>query len=109
MSLTGNTKWGSITVPLTSYLDWFGISCMTADKFCSYLQNRLIQTSQTGGQQYRDTSLFSIPCLLSQRLLWYSDHCLWRHPTQHIVSTVDLLVLTCLDQLLLILQTLFTL
>jgi hypothetical protein len=42
--------------------DWFGISCMTTDNFCFYLQNRLIQTSQTGGQQYSDTSLFSIPC-----------------------------------------------
>jgi hypothetical protein len=28
---------------------WFGISCITTDKFCFYLQNRLIQTSQTGG------------------------------------------------------------
>jgi hypothetical protein len=27
------------------------------------LQNRLIQTSQTGGQWYSDTSPFSIPCL----------------------------------------------
>jgi hypothetical protein len=25
---------------------------MTTDNFCFYLQNRLIQTSQTGGQQY---------------------------------------------------------
>ncbi len=33
--------------------DWFGISCMT----CFYLQNRLIETSQTGGQW----SPFSIP------------------------------------------------
>jgi hypothetical protein len=41
---------------------WFGISCMTTDHFCFYLQNRLIQTSQTGGQQYSDTSPFSIPC-----------------------------------------------
>jgi hypothetical protein len=30
------------------------------------LQNRLIQTSQTGGQWYSVTSLFSIP--------WYNDH-----------------------------------
>jgi len=30
-------------------------------QFCFYLQNRLIQTSQTGGQLYRDTSPFSIP------------------------------------------------
>ncbi len=41
--------------------DWFGISCMTTDNFCFYLQNRLIQTSQTGGQWYSDTSPFSIP------------------------------------------------
>ncbi len=30
---------------------------------CFYLQTRLIQTSQTGGQRYSDTSPFSIPCL----------------------------------------------
>jgi hypothetical protein len=41
--------------------DWSGISCMITDNFCFYLQNRLIQTSQTGGQQYSDTSPFSIP------------------------------------------------
>jgi hypothetical protein len=40
----------------------FGISCMTTDNFCFYLQNRLIQTSQTGGQRYSETSPFSIPC-----------------------------------------------
>ncbi len=34
---------------------------MTTDNFCFHLQNRLIQTSQTGGQQYSDTSPFSIP------------------------------------------------
>jgi hypothetical protein len=33
---------------------------MTTDNFCFYLQNRLIQTSQTGGQWYSDTSPFSI-------------------------------------------------
>jgi hypothetical protein len=38
--------------------DWFGISCITIDNFCFCLQNRLIQTSQTGGQWYSDTSLF---------------------------------------------------
>jgi len=27
---------------------------MTTDNFCFYLQNRLINTSQTGGQQYND-------------------------------------------------------
>ncbi len=35
---------------------------MTTDNFCFYLQNRLIQTSQTGGQWYSDNSPFSIPC-----------------------------------------------
>jgi hypothetical protein len=35
---------------------------MTTDNFCFYLQNRLIQTSQTGGQLYSDTSPFNIPC-----------------------------------------------
>jgi hypothetical protein len=34
---------------------------MTTDNICFYLQNRLIQTSQTGGQQYSDISPFSIP------------------------------------------------
>jgi hypothetical protein len=41
--------------------DWLGISCMTTNNFCFYLQNRLIQTSQTGGRVYSDTSPFSIP------------------------------------------------
>ncbi len=44
---------------------WFGISCMTTDNFCFYLQNRLILTSQAGGQLYNDTSHFSIPRLKS--------------------------------------------
>jgi hypothetical protein len=34
---------------------------MTTEFFCFYLQHRLIQTSQTGGQWYSDTSPFSIP------------------------------------------------
>ncbi len=48
---SGNTKVGSITVPLTS--------CLTGLE--SAVQNRLIQTSQTGGQQYSENSPFSIP------------------------------------------------
>jgi len=32
--------------------------CMTIDNFCFYLQKRLIQTSQTGGQWYSDISIF---------------------------------------------------
>jgi hypothetical protein len=37
---------------------------MTTDNFCFNLQNRIIQTSQSGGQQYSDTSPFSIPCMI---------------------------------------------
>ncbi len=34
---------------------------MTTDNFGFYLQNRLIQTSQTGGQQYSDTCPLVFP------------------------------------------------
>jgi hypothetical protein len=44
---------------------------MTTDNFCFYLQNRLIQTSQIGGQRYSDTSPFSIP---------WSKYCSAEHP-----------------------------
>ncbi len=37
-------------------------------QFLFYLQNRLSQNNQTGGQQYSDTSPFSIPCLIWQRI-----------------------------------------
>ncbi len=58
----GNTKGGSITVPLTSCLtsSESGVWQLTIFVF---ICNRLIQTSQTGGQQYSDTSPLSIPCL----------------------------------------------
>jgi hypothetical protein len=36
---------------------------MTTDNFCFYYQNRLIQTIQTGGEQYSDTLPFRIPWL----------------------------------------------
>jgi hypothetical protein len=52
--------------------DWFGISCMTTDNFCFYLQNRLIQTGQTGGPQYNDTSPFSIPCVYTSISMIFS-------------------------------------
>jgi hypothetical protein len=42
--------------------DCFWISCMLTGSFCFYFQNRLIQTGQTEGQWYSDTSPFSIPC-----------------------------------------------
>jgi hypothetical protein len=59
----GNTKGGSITVPLTSCLTSLETAVWQLTIFDFYLQNWLIQTSQTGGQQYCDTSPFSIPCL----------------------------------------------
>ncbi len=34
---------------------------MTTDNFRFYLQNRLIQTGQIGGQLYNDTSPVSVP------------------------------------------------
>jgi hypothetical protein len=46
---------------------------MTTDNFCFYLQNRLIQTNQTGGQQYSDTSPFSIPWYKSMVKVTESD------------------------------------
>jgi hypothetical protein len=46
---------------------------MTTDYFGFYLQNRLIQTSQTGGKKYNDTSPFSIPC----------PNTLWPIPDMH--------------------------
>jgi hypothetical protein len=55
-----------------SLFDWFGISCMATDNFYFYLQNRLIQTSQTGGQMYSDTSPFSIPWLKSSNVLFFA-------------------------------------
>ncbi len=59
----GNTKGGSITVPLTSCLTGLELAVWQLTFFVFYLQNRLIQTSQTGGQWYSDTSPFSIPRL----------------------------------------------
>jgi hypothetical protein len=57
---TREYKRGKCHCTINLLFDWFGISCTTNDNFCFYLQNRLIQTSQTGGQWYSDTSPFSI-------------------------------------------------
>ncbi len=57
------TNFYGITIKIDLLFDWFGISCMTTDSFCFYLQNRLIQTSQTLAQLYSDASPFSIPCI----------------------------------------------
>ena len=55
MCRQGILKGGSITVLLTSCLTGLE-SSMTTDNLCFYLQDRLIQSGQTGGQQYSDTS-----------------------------------------------------
>jgi len=52
------------SIPTVDLLfDWFGITCLRTNNFGFYLPNRLIQTSQTGGEQYSDTSPFSVPWL----------------------------------------------
>jgi hypothetical protein len=50
MPLTREYLRGKYHCTVDLLFDWFGISCMTTNNFCFYLQNRLIQTSQTGGQ-----------------------------------------------------------
>ncbi len=57
----GNTEGGIITVQLTSCLTVLESAVLQLTIFCFYFQNRLIQTGQTGGQWYSDTSPFSIP------------------------------------------------
>ncbi len=81
---------------------------MTTYNFCFYLQNRLIQTSQTGGKGTVILPHLEFPGPTYKYNL--CGHCSsarnprWRGR----LSTVDLLVLTSLDQLLLMMQTLFT-
>ncbi len=73
---TLNGEVSLLTVDLL--FDWFGISCLTFDNFRFYLQNRLIQTGQTGGQRYSDTALFSVPCFKVMRsLVQNSSNTLW--------------------------------
>jgi len=57
----GNTKGGTSCLTGLESVVWQ--HPMTTDNVCIYLQNRLIHTSQTGGQWYSDTSPFSIPWL----------------------------------------------
>ncbi len=57
----GNSKGGSITVPFTSCLTGLESAVWQLNYLGFDLQNRLIQTSQIGGQWYNDTSPFSIP------------------------------------------------
>jgi hypothetical protein len=58
-----NTKGGKYHCMVDLLFDWSVISCLATDNFFFFLQNRLIQNSQTGGQWYSDTSPFRIPWL----------------------------------------------
>jgi hypothetical protein len=58
---TGNTKGEKYHCTVDLLFDLFGISYMTTDYLHFYLQSRLIQTGQTGGQLFSDTSPFSVP------------------------------------------------
>jgi hypothetical protein len=62
-TVTMEYKRGKYHCTVDLLFDWFGISCMTTDNFCFYLQNRLIQNSQTGGQWYSDTSPLIFPAV----------------------------------------------
>jgi hypothetical protein len=70
----GILKGGSTTVPLTSCLTGLESAVWQLTIFVFYLQNRLIQTSQTGGQWYSDTSPFSIPCLKAKQVCLVCYH-----------------------------------
>ncbi len=72
----GNTKGGKNHCTVDLLFDWFGISSVTTD--CFYLQNGLIQTCQTGGKWYSDTSPFSIPWLRVRILPVASAESKWR-------------------------------
>ncbi len=58
---SGNTKGGCITVLLTSCFDLIGLVCSANKNKNWKLSYSWFQTSQTGGQQYSDTSPLSIP------------------------------------------------
>ena len=60
---SGNTKGGSITVPLTSCFTGLESAVWQLTIFVFICKTDQSQTSQTGGQQYSDTSPFSIPWL----------------------------------------------
>ncbi len=58
----GNAKGGKYYSTDDLLFDWFGLVCFANKKKNYQLPHSWFQTSQTGGQQYSDTSPFSIPC-----------------------------------------------
>jgi hypothetical protein len=69
----GNTKWGSITV-LNLLFDWFGLVCFANKNKNCQLSFSWFQTSQTGGQRYRDTSPLAFPAHAIMTLSTMSEH-----------------------------------
>ncbi len=64
VSLSREYSRGKYHCTVDLLFDWFGISCLNTDNF-SYLQNRKIQTRQTGGQWNSNTPFwYSLPCLI---------------------------------------------
>ncbi len=61
---------------------------MTTNNFCFYLQNRLIQTSQTGGQWYSDTYPFSVPWI-ELKNYYYSAICFIAQGTDFCLKDED--------------------
>ena len=72
---------------------------MTTDNFCFYLQNRLIQTSQTGRPLYNNTSPFSIPCFrVVPQVVSLAKHCLMSRLSRP-SSTLGDLICVCKHKL----------
>ncbi len=65
--MIGNTKGGSITVLLTSCLTGLESAVWKLTIFVFICKIDLSKPSQTGGQWYSGTSLFSVPCSCSCR------------------------------------------
>jgi len=59
---------------------------VTTDNFYFYLQNRLFQTSPTGGQRYNDTFPFSIPWHVILHLLNFFGGISWRFFCQFVLA-----------------------
>jgi hypothetical protein len=60
---SGNTKGGKYHCTIDLLFDWFGLVCFANKNNNCQLSYSSFQTSQTEGQQYSDTSPFSIPCI----------------------------------------------
>ncbi len=59
--------------------DWFGLVCFANKNKNFQLPYSWFQTSQTGGQQYIDTSPFSIPCKDYKQIIYKQVGCRWHN------------------------------